>query len=464
LEALVGKSLVQIEAGSDDEPRFTLLETIREYAIECLAQSGEHDLIHQQMVLFFVTMAEAAAPYLEGREQHTWMDRLANDYENLCTALQWCTLSAEGAEWGLRLVTALGRFWNIRGHRQAARDWCRNFLGQVRATPPNLPHAHALVFAAEIEIPHDLDRAEGWLIESLAIARALGDTRSVAVALHGLGGVAHERNDLRGAQAHYEESLALLDQIAAGPEETVYLRFNIGQIARDLGELDRARSSMEVSLGIMRQLGDLTGIAAMLQILAYLSRDSGYAQVAGIQLQESLGIWKTLDNRLAITTILSDLADLARDRGDLAEAVTYYQDCLQHAHDLPDGFDRAWPLRHFGYVTYLQGNAAYAMTLVQESLVLFGARADRAGMAACLELVAVICADEQPERAARLWGMGAMLRTTGDITLPSAEQVLREQRIAVVQTRLGPEAFDAAWAVGAQFSRDQAVAEGLSYV
>jgi tetratricopeptide (TPR) repeat protein len=461
LEALVGKSLVRIEDGFDGEPRFAMLETIREYTQERLVHSDEYDLIHEQLVTFFVTMAEAAAPHLEGCEQHMWIERLGHDYENLYTALQWCRSSAERAELGLRLVTALGRFWNLRGHRRAARDWCRNFLGQLSPTPPSLHHARALAFAAELESPDDLDRAERWLLQSLEIAHALGDTRSAAVALHGLGGVAHERSDLSGAQAHYEESLALLEQSAAGPEETVYLRFNIGQIARDLGELDRARAHMEASLGIMRQLGDLTGIGAMLQILAYMSRDSGNAQQAGAQLQESLGIWKKLDNRLAMATILSDLADLARDQGDLAQAVACYQQCLQVVHTLPDAFDRAWPLRHFGYVTYLQGNAERAMALVQESLTLFVKQADREGLASCLELMAALWADEQPEQAARLWGMGAMLRTTIEMPLPSSEQILREQRTAVAQARLGSRTFEVAWSAGQQLSLDQAIAEAL---
>jgi predicted ATPase len=122
LAALVDQSLVRQDAGLDGEPRFTMLETIREYALEQLAACGEAEVLREQHLEHYLALAEAAELRLNGAEQLTWLERLETEHDNLRAGLEWCRVEPDRNAVGLRLVCALGQFWTLRGYISEGRE------------------------------------------------------------------------------------------------------------------------------------------------------------------------------------------------------------------------------------------------------------------------------------------------------------------------------------------------------
>jgi predicted ATPase len=133
LESLVGKGLLQLEGhvepGGDTEPRFGMLETLREYAAERLMESGEPETFRQRHAAYFLALAEETGPQVYGRDSNAWLDRLERDHDNFRAALRWADERGD-ADTGLRLGAALYRFWWLRAHAHEGRQCRRHHRGQ----------------------------------------------------------------------------------------------------------------------------------------------------------------------------------------------------------------------------------------------------------------------------------------------------------------------------------------------
>jgi predicted ATPase len=135
ITALVEKSLLRQTEDPDGEPRFTMLETIREYALERLEASGEVEVLRRQHATYCLVLAETAEPELHRAEQLRWLQRLEQELDNLRAALAWSQTSAAGVETGLRLAGALGPFWQMRSHQIEGRTWLLSILAHPMAKP-----------------------------------------------------------------------------------------------------------------------------------------------------------------------------------------------------------------------------------------------------------------------------------------------------------------------------------------
>jgi predicted ATPase/transcriptional regulator with XRE-family HTH domain len=144
LTALVDKSLLRQEAGTDGAPRFMMLETIREYALERLVASGEEAALRQQHALYYLTLAERAEPLLHGAEQLAWLNRLEADYDNLRAVLAWSQVAVDGAAVGLRIVAALWPFWQFGGYLSEGREQVTRMLAHPEAAAPTVARARAV--------------------------------------------------------------------------------------------------------------------------------------------------------------------------------------------------------------------------------------------------------------------------------------------------------------------------------
>ena len=179
--SLVDKSLLLQAEAPEDEPRFAMLETVREYGLERLAASGETDATRRGHAAFFLALAERAEPELTGREQGIWLDRLEVEHDNLRAALGWA-LEHEG-ETALRLAAALWRFWADRSHLREGGRWLERALATAAPTVP-ASRLKALNGAGVIAMQlGDYQRAVALQEEGLALARAIGDQRGVSWAL-----------------------------------------------------------------------------------------------------------------------------------------------------------------------------------------------------------------------------------------------------------------------------------------
>ena len=208
LTQLVDKSLVQMDTKTD-EARYRLLETVRQYGRDRLAESGEDASLRRRHFNWYVALAEQADSKLRGPEQKRWMDRLEVERDNLRTALQWSAEEPERAESGLRLAAALQWFWFMKNHIAEGQQWLGRFVAS-NVSAPATDRATALFGIGILARRQgDYKKAETALQESLALYRESRHQFGIGQSLHHLAHIADDHSaDSEKAVDLFEESLA----------------------------------------------------------------------------------------------------------------------------------------------------------------------------------------------------------------------------------------------------------------
>jgi non-specific serine/threonine protein kinase len=250
-----------------------MLETIREYALERLAASGELEAIQRRHLAWCLVLAEATDAELQGAAQVAWLCRLEAEHDNLRAALAWAADQGE-AETGLRLAGALYWFWMIR-HADEGRAWLERLLAAGGTIAPAV-RARALLALAVLTwwFEGDETRAGPLLEESLALRRRLGDRQGTARALGHLAMTTVRRGDLARAATLAAEGLALAravdDPLSAGGCLAA-----LALVARGQGDVDRARALLNEAVASLRRSWFRWGIAWALGHLAAMAREQG---------------------------------------------------------------------------------------------------------------------------------------------------------------------------------------------
>ncbi len=312
LQSLLDKSLLR-KRESEAEPRYWMLETIREYAAERLELQDDGDALSQRHADYFLRLAEEAEPHLTGAEQARWIERLETEHENLRLSLDWFRGASLGAE-ELGLVGALMRFWYQRGHLREGSRRCEDAL--AAHDDQSLPRVKALFGACLLA--HrlgDYERADVLAQERLELSRLLGDGEAIASSLVGVGMMASTLGDYERAEVAYTESA---DLARAGGYTWILAMVtgNLGALAQEQEDYAQARVRTEESLVLFRLVGDERFAAAALCNLGSVAAREGRNDEAEALLHESLeGARVLVDKELAIWC-LEELAALAVSRGD----------------------------------------------------------------------------------------------------------------------------------------------------
>ena len=301
LQSLVDKSLVRVREGE----RFWMLETIREYAAERLAESGEEDESLRAHAEHFVALAEEAQPNLRGSPKE-WLDRLELEHDNLRAALDWLDASGE-TELALRGAAALWRFWSMRGY---VREGRRRFERLLTADAgSNAARANALNGGTVMALNEgDPVAARRHAEEALALHREDGDPWAIANSKFLLGMVCAEDEDWPAARELFEDSLETFRDLG-DDHYTMLVGRNLAWIHYELGERDRGRALHEENLRRARAVGNKRIEASTLQGLAWRAVDEGRPYEAISMLKQSYAINLELGERVSIA---DDLARLAR--------------------------------------------------------------------------------------------------------------------------------------------------------
>jgi non-specific serine/threonine protein kinase len=345
LASLLDRSLV----GMEEEPpdggvllRYRMLETVKEYALERLKESGaqEEEAVRGGHAAHYLALAEQAHPFLETREP-AWLDRLETEHDNLRTALTYFAGNAGQEEFEgndehidktVRLVAALAPFWSVRGHYYEKQTWLLSLA--ARPTPPTKARAELLRWAAGLFDDYkDFARAKQMLTERLQIVRQLGDQREIARALITLAGlISHPRQ--------------------AGPEY----------------DYVTACALAEESLAIAREMGDRQGMAHVLFLLGHLAREIGDKNEARARWLECHALDQERGNKGGY--VLRALGDLACDSGDLAAARGFLGRYLTECYEVGDRWNVASVLTVFCSLALAEGEAQRAARLLGASLAL----------------------------------------------------------------------------------------------
>jgi len=279
LTSLIDKSLLRPEEATDDEPRFRMLETIREYALGRLVDVGEADEFRRRHAEYFLSFVEHAEPGLVGASQAAWLDRIEKEHDNLRAALDWLALRGP-ADHGLRLAAALRRFWRARGYLTEGRERMAMLLSLPAAAARTASRAKALHGAAWLASQQgDYEYARVLLEESLAIYRERDDPRGSGWALVDLGFLTRYQGAYGTGQSFLEESLRLFKQ-TKDPEGAAYALGNLGLIVRDQGNYEEAEARLEERLALWCDLGDRFGYGWTLTALGMVARAQGRRELA----------------------------------------------------------------------------------------------------------------------------------------------------------------------------------------
>jgi predicted ATPase/DNA-binding SARP family transcriptional activator len=369
LEALVERNLIRI-----DGARFSMLETIRDFASERLANDASQDVLGWRHAEHFVSLAERAE--LGGADQSSWLDLLETEHANLRAALGWVCGRAD-SELGLRLGSALFQFWYMRGYVSEGLDWLEQVLTLSRHAPA-ADRARVLRGAGILAAVHgDYSRASRLLTDAVRIHRRLGDARSLARCLNNLG----------STQAY-------------------------------AGDLDRAHSLLEESLQLYRGLDDRDGIAqSVLNLSDVALRRGGYAEAAALA-ADGFALAEELGNGFGAAIALQNQGLAAFRTGRLADASRLLRRRIELSSDLGD---------REGIAAGLDGLAAVAASSAdpERASVLLGAGEalrDAAGIVLARferELHEQTTSDARaqlgPDRMATAWERGRRM-TLGDMT------------------------------------------------
>ncbi|MFN8539583.1 MAG: tetratricopeptide repeat protein [Thermomicrobiales bacterium] len=322
LAALVDASLVQPPAAAAaDTLRYSLLETVREYAEEQLIASGEAEAIRRRHAETFLAVVEAAQAHLVGPDEAVWLLRLEAEHPNFRAALRWC-LHRREADLAVRFAGSLWRFWAERTHLTEGRRWLTEILTLARSMPaPDnadptagiAPPRLAMllhVTANLIRVQGDYPAAEAMYEECLAIRRARDDRRGIVGALNNLGIIANEQGNYARALRHNEAALPLARNID-DPYPIAMSLVSLGESTRALGDPARAAELFTESRAHFAQLGHTWGIALALSGLGDTARDQGDTAQAAAAYRESLALTAQLGERRIAADALEGLAHLA---------------------------------------------------------------------------------------------------------------------------------------------------------
>ena len=456
--SLVDKSLLHQTEQVDGEPRYVMLETIREYGLECLQACGELEAVRRAHAAYYLRLAEAMEPLIRA-EQVQWLDQLEREHGNLQAALSWL-ITSEERELALRFGGALWQFWRRHGHLSEGYGFLERTLADSEGTAAPI-RAKALIGAGVLagELGN-YAQAEILCEEGLRLSRDLEDPRSITTSLWMLGRVAYHKGEYVVARSLVEEALAVAQQVGSSWEMTHALD-TLTFIAYDEGKYEEACARGEECLVHARRAGDNKAIRNALFILglAHVTADN---QVRGITLLEEFGALARAagDERdLAWALVfLGGLRTCFLDAG--ASGRTLLEEGSLHARRVGDqevivsaGYWQALD-------AFIQGNYPVARALLEECLaVVMQEESHRKYLLVrCLELLGeVVSAQGEPVWAAHLWGAAETVRTSTGLAIPPGALIIYEQFTASVCIRLGEEAFQAALAEGRGMTAEQAL-------
>ena len=334
LASLVEKSLVRQTEGIDGEPRFRMLETIREFAVERAGASGRWDALRAEHARLFLALAEESASHVMGSAKRTWLDRLEEDHDNLRSAIAW-SVETGTAETALRLGSALWRFWQMRGYLAEGFERLEQILALPRADEHAAARADALDAAAGLAYwQADTERARTRYEHEIEARRALGDRRGLAEALYGIS---------------FTWSVIGL---------------------QDEGNIEQAMAYVSEAMAIFEEAGDVSGVGRCEWARANIAYGAGRTEDARRHATEAMAVFEALDDRFMVgwaryTLALAELSDFhaGGDRATLPEARRWLRQALDIFTDAQDVSGYTLVLEGLALVAYHEGDRARAARL-----------------------------------------------------------------------------------------------------
>ena len=419
IASLVNNSLLRQEEQAGDEIRFRMLETIREYAVERLVQSGEMPELQQRHAYYYVgIILNEARLGITTRDATFWLNRLEREHDNIQAALEWNLATPDGRILALSILATLTWFWYRRGFFNEGRIWTDRLLAASKGEPDTI-RAAALQMSSRMAMWRgDLVTAVTRARESLTLWQRLEDEQQVPMSLLETGVALINTGEDHEAHTLLKEAEALFKESRASYFHAITL-VHLGNVALGLGNPVEARGWLEKAYPLFKEIGEEWGLYFVLNNLGEVNRVLG-------NYQEAYGYYKESETYLRATG----------DKGDLARLI----------HTL-------------GYIAGHEGDDALAEAQFRESLALFRRLGNKRGIAECVAGLASLRAKQgKPQLAAQMLGSAeALLGATGGAWWP-ADRVEVEKTRSIVQSELSRDEYTVAWSAGQRMTLEQVIA------
>ncbi len=461
ITTLVDHSLLVREHGLRSGSRYRLLETMRLFALERLAEAEAEDAARQAHAKYFRRLAQDAGRHLYGPDEQAWQSRMELEEPNLQAALAWTAEHDPGL--ALRLAVALGPYWDSRwGDRRAVACFETLLDGTDDGIPADL-RAWGLAVAADLAA-HSGDARRGvpWGTEAVARFRQLGDDRGLAVGLVALGIACANGGGLDDADRALAEGV----RIARGLGETVVVARALNfasYVAMRRGDHESTTELNCEALGRWTEIGSRRGQAATLSNLAVAAQHRVRLDEADDLCHRALDIWQDLEDRVAVAYVRMTLGDTARLRGELAVAAALYDQARTDMQVVGDRRGTASALKNLATIAAHRGDHELNRDLLRSALLLRHELGDAAGIAECLEAFAHASNDpNREERSVTLLAAAAGLRELTGTPAAAADATTAGELLAAGRVRLGRDSFDATYRRARRLSLDALVEYALA--
>ena len=413
LESLLDKSLIRHTEARDT--RFSMLEVIREFAAEKLAESREAETIHNRHLTHILAFTQRAGSESDGEHEAEWRMRVREESDNIRTAVSWA-LADSNPEAAVQIASSIWPYWDMFGWLDEMHAWMGRSASA--ALPPAL---RAAALRLQGVFTNDPSEKKACWETALRLYRALGDQNGIGRCINNLGYLARSAGDYAAAGSLFEESLRMA-RASGDTLSVVFPLVNLALNALFLGDFAGSEAYLDQHQTAIQAAGSVSGMAENKRLRGYVALRQGRYPLARKLLQEAVEIARSGD----------DVSLLAR--------------C--HVHQ--------------GYLALREGSTAEAYTLLADGLRGFHESGASEGVQLALRgLAALAGVQRRSERAAQLFGAAEALRERLGMVLPPVERPEYEEYVAAVRTAVNDHDFTTAWAEGRGMSLDQAVGLAL---
>jgi predicted ATPase/DNA-binding CsgD family transcriptional regulator len=457
ITSLNDKSLLQPIQGLNDEPRFLMLETLREYGAEQLVETGEMEQCQQAHAAYFLAFAQEASPQFLSSQQRLWRDRVVQDYENMRAARNWF-LQRRSWEPLALLVGALSIFWTLSSYLSEGIAWAEQILQQ-----PDLnisPHARAGVLQASAVLAGFSGKRELAMLrsrEALTLARTLRELRIFASSSWVQVNLLLTGGDVAAAHAQAEETWTLVQHTADPWTKAVAINPR-GAVALARGDYEKARALFEQGAALYEKAGDNYLRGQTIIEFANVALAQGDSEGAQTYLAQAHAVIDQLVNPWATKGLLRLLGQAALRQGDGLRARVLLHEALTLSQRTGDEQSVAALASLLAQAVAQMRDYAAISPYALKSLQVAQTLQDREVPAQCLEGIAAIVAEQEERRwAAQLWGAAERYRELHDLPLAANEQNVQAQHVKQASRRLGEQAFLQSWVRGRAMTLEQAL-------
>lgn len=423
LASLLDNSLLHQEPDIGGQARFSVLETIREYARERLVEAGEEDLLRHQHARFFARLAGEAEHKFFSGESESWLDRLEPDHNNFRAALSCLQAEPQHLEMGWQVIFNLLWLWYRRGYLNEARRWYEKAIPQAANLENDPRRAKVLEGAGLVEMwQSDLEAAARFMDEGLTVIRKSGDAADIALSLFNRGVLAINQGDNEKALDLLNEAFPLFQQLGQEWFQAMIL-LHQGNVALSQRDITQSQDRMKAALALGRQVGD------------------GWI----------------------VASAINNLGEIARYQGDYDRAEKHYLESKEIFQDVISSPDVARANHSLGFIALARGDYVRAGALFREGLDLHQKLGVKRGVVECLAgLAAVKGAQGQAAQAVRLLSAARSQMAALGAGIWPADHTDHERYLAGFRAQLSEEQFSALVGEGRTLRLEEAIAQTLN--